>query len=163
MCVLVDIILIAGFGYFALQQKTSLKKANQQTADVQKTLQAKEKELADRKVITGEVNLDKSKFQAVFMKSGQVYFGKITQLSENQLTLEDIYYLRTNGSKPIGTDVNNPSGDDISLVKLGSELHGPQDKMFIERKEVQFWENLKDDGQVAKAIAEYKKSNQKAN
>jgi len=31
--------------------------------------------------------------------------------------------------------------------------------MYLERKNVQFWENLKSDGQVSKAIATYEKQN----
>ena len=49
------------------------------------------------------------------------------------------------------------------LQKLGSELHGPEDQMVINRDQVQFWENLKDDGQVVKAITTYKANPTAAN
>jgi hypothetical protein len=72
--------------------------------------------------------------------------------------MSDIYYLRVNQQvQPNGQQ--SSSNNDISLVKLGCELHGPQDQMVINQNQVIFWENLKDDGQVAKAVAEYVKQN----
>jgi hypothetical protein len=103
--------------------------------------------------------VDKSKMQAVFLNGGQVYFGKINNLSDKFMRVSDIYYLRVNQQvQPDGSAGSN-SDQQISLVKLGCELHGPQDSMVINQDQVIFWENLKDDGQVAKAVAEYKKSN----
>ena len=97
----------------------------------------------------------KNKFQAVFLNGGQVYFGKIGNYNSRYLTLTDIYYLRVNQQVQPG---QTTASNDVSLAKLGNELHGPEDSMVINRSEVQFWENLKDDGQVVKAIVEYKKN-----
>ncbi len=97
--------------------------------------------------------------QAVFLNGGQVYFGKINSTNDKFMRVSDIYYLRVNQQvQPDGAAANN-SNQDISLVKLGRELHGPQDSMVINQGQVIFWENLKDDGQVAKAVADYKKQN----
>lgn len=102
--------------------------------------------------------VDKSKYQAVFLNGGQVYFGKISDLNKQFMKVSDIYYLRVN--QQVQPDANSAANqNDISLVKLGCELHGPQDNMVINREQVIFWENLKDDGQVAKAVAEYVKQN----
>ena len=101
--------------------------------------------------------VDSSKMQAVFLNGGQVYFGKIGTINGSFMRLTDIYYLRVNQQvQPDGSSSNN---QDISLVKLGCELHGPQDSMVINQQQVIFWENLKGDGQVAKAVADYKKQN----
>lgn len=102
--------------------------------------------------------VDKSKFQAVFLNGGQVYFGKIQDLNEKYLRVVDIYYLRVNQQVQPDRE-NQAAAADISLVKLGCELHGPKDEMLVNREQVIFWENLKDDGQVAKAVEEYKKAN----
>jgi hypothetical protein len=75
------------------------------------------------------------------------------------MSLSDIYYLRVNQQVQPNQANNQQAQNDISLVKLGCELHGPQDEMLINRDQIIFWENLKDDGQVAKAVAEYKKQN----
>lgn len=103
-----------------------------------------------------EEYIDNSKMQAVFLNSGQVYFGDITELNTEYLNMSNIYYLRVNRQIQPGQQATQ---NDVSLVKLGCELHGPQDRMTINREQVTFWENLKDDGQVVKAVAEYVKQN----
>jgi hypothetical protein len=37
-------------------------------------------------------------------------------------------------------------------VKLGNEIHGPEQEMQISSSQVIFWENLKNDGKVVDAI-----------
>ncbi|MCA9332430.1 hypothetical protein KDA00_01005 [Candidatus Saccharibacteria bacterium] len=100
--------------------------------------------------------VDTTKYQAVFLNGGQVYFGKITTTNSNFMKLNDIYYLRVNQQvQPNGQTANS----DVQLVKLGCELHGPQDQMIINSDQIVFWENLKDDGQVAKAVEKYVQEN----
>lgn len=101
--------------------------------------------------------VNKKQLQAVFLNGGQVYFGHIGSLNEKYMSVTDIYYLRVN--QQVQPNQTSNASNDISLVKLGCELHGPQDSMVINREQVVFWENLKDDGQVAKAVVEYKKAN----
>ncbi len=96
--------------------------------------------------------------QAVFLNGGQVYFGHIDTLNTKYMRLSDIYYLRVN--QQVQPDQKSGQAqNDISLVKLGCELHGPQDQMVIYREQIIFWENLKSDGQVAKAVDTYKQQN----
>ncbi len=104
--------------------------------------------------------IKKGQYQAVFLNGGQVYFGKIGDYTGKYLTLTDIFYLRVNQQVQPG---QTTGANDVSLAKLGSELHGPEDQMVLNRSEVQFWENLKNDGQVVKAITEYKKNPSAAN
>lgn len=105
--------------------------------------------------------VDSDKYQASFLNGGQVYFGKVTDLNDKHMRLVDIYYLRVNQQvQPAeGEEAAAPDENDISLVKLGCELHGPKDEMLINRDQLVFWENLKEDGQVSQAIAEFKKEN----
>jgi len=103
--------------------------------------------------------VDESKYQAVFLNGGQVYFGKIKNLNDKYLRVADIYYLRVNQQVQPDAKSGQQSANDISLVKLGCELHGPADEMVVNREQVIFWENLKGDGQVAKAVATYKQQN----
>lgn len=102
--------------------------------------------------------VNKDKYQAVFLTNGQVYFGKIDTITANSYVLKDIYYLQVQqdvqGEK---AQTEENKDQNLSLAKLGSELHGPDDVMYIEGKQVLFWENLKDDGQVVKAINANKK------
>ncbi len=106
--------------------------------------------------------VDGSKLQAVFLNGGQVYFGNIKNLNDKYVRMNNIYYLRVNQTvqpKQASSSSSQAASNDISLVKLGCELHGPQDDMLINREQVIFWENLKGDGQVAKAVADYVKQN----
>ena len=106
------------------------------------------------KVDSQDRYVNKDQYQAVFLNSGQVYFGKIKALNGQYLNLQDIYYLQTaNNNNTSGSNTN------VSLVKLGCELHGPYDQMVINNSQITFWENLKSDGQVAKAIATFQKDN----
>ncbi len=101
--------------------------------------------------------VDTKQYQAVFLNGGQVYFGKITSLNEKYIAMSNIYYLRVN--QTVQPNANSSSSNDVSLVKLGCELHGPSDQMVINASQVVFWENLKSDGQVSKAIADFQKQN----
>ena len=97
-----------------------------------------------------------AQFQAVFLTNGQVYFGKLTHVDNNYITLSNIFYLQVQQPvQPASTSKTDSS--QVSLAKLGSELHGPEDNMFIARDQVLFWENLKNNGKVVQAIDTYQK------
>ncbi|HSX47800.1 MAG TPA: hypothetical protein VLF63_03425 [Patescibacteria group bacterium] len=99
-----------------------------------------------------------NKLQAVFLNTGQVYFGNITNLNNRYTTLTNIYYLQTTNSSGSAAAANS-SSNNVTLVKLGCELHMPYDQMVINNNQVTFWENLQDNGQVAKAVATFQKQN----
>jgi len=101
---------------------------------------------------------DFSKYQAVFLSNGQVYFGKVTDANIQTLVLENIYYLRSAVNLQTSDEKNStttPVMDNFSLVKLGNELHGPEDKMSINLSQVLFVEDLKYDSNVVEAIRAY--------
>jgi hypothetical protein len=98
--------------------------------------------------------VDSSKLQAVFLNTGQVYFGHIKTLNHNYFVVTNIYYLQTTN-----TNGSNNSSGNVTLVKLGCELHEPYDQMVINSDQVTFWENLQDNGQVAKAVSTFQKQN----
>lgn len=99
--------------------------------------------------------VNKSKLQAVFLNTGQVYFGNVTELNSKYFVLNNIYYLQANNTNAN----NNNSQSNLTLIKLGCELHEPYDQMIINRAQVTFWENLQDNGQVAKAVSTWIKQN----
>lgn len=100
--------------------------------------------------------VDSTRLQAVFLSTGQVYFGNIKELNSKYFVVDNIYYLQTSSA---GTGTTASANTSVSLVKLGCELHSPQDKMVINRSQVTFWENLQDSGQVAKAVKTFKQQN----
>lgn len=116
--------------------------------------------LAYKNTLGASSQIKSDKFQAVFLNSadGQVYFGKLKELDKDYYKLEDIYYVRVEQVQP---NPKEQPQQNISLAKLGNEIHGPEDVMFIRKDQVMFWENLKDDGQVVKAINDYKNNGSK--
>lgn len=107
--------------------------------------------------------INKNGYQAVFLTNGQVYFGKMHQGYNGYVAMTDIYYLQVQQAQPTGTAVKdgvaNPQSTanaDTQLVKLGQELHAPEDRMQISKDQILFWENINAEGKVAKAISDYK-------
>lgn len=101
--------------------------------------------------------IDSKKYQAVFLTNGQVYFGKLHHAGD-YYKLTNVYYLQASQSSS-GTS-NNPqqaatSNSGVQLIKLGNEVHGPEDAMIIDKAQVLFIENLKDDGKVVDSISKY--------
>lgn len=96
------------------------------------------------------------KYQAVFLENGQVYFGKIASLNSKFVNLQSVFYLN---SQSQSNEQKAEDSNQFTLIKLGCELHGPYDRMVINRDQITFWENLKDDGQVVKTINEWVKQN----
>lgn len=108
-----------------------------------------------------------SNWQAVFLVNGQVYFGKVSSVSNKTLALSDIYYLQV-VTKPLqttqqgATAAPDQSGQqELTLIKLGNEIHGPTDRMVINRDQIVLTEVLKKDSRVVQAISKYV-SDQKA-
>lgn len=104
-------------------------------------------------------NIDSGKYQAVFFTNGQVYFGKLQTLNSSYMKLTDIFYLQAK-AETATTDSENPQettqdASGVELIKLGSEIHGPEDEMVISKDQILFFENLKNDGTVAESISKY--------
>jgi uncharacterized protein (UPF0333 family) len=100
------------------------------------------------------------KYQAVFLTNGQVYFGKLEDKGGNYVKLTDIYYLQAQDKvQPKDENTANDQSN-LTLIKLGKELHAPADEMNISRQQILFWEDITADGKVMKAIEEYKANNQ---
>ncbi|MBI4101229.1 hypothetical protein HY441_02025 [Candidatus Microgenomates bacterium] len=97
-----------------------------------------------------------NQYQAVFLSNGQVYFGQLSGLNDKYVVLENIYYLQQDQNQQVQSGDNQNQQTNVSLVKLGNELHGPEDQMFIARDQILFWENLKADGKVSQAIKNQK-------
>lgn len=107
----------------------------------------------------GEVK--ENQYQAVFLTNNQVYFGKISDINKSSIILTDVFYIETPNQAQGSTDASNSN---YTLRKLGAnELHAPEDQMVINREQVTFWENLKDNGQVVTKIKEYKQNPDAAN
>jgi hypothetical protein len=94
----------------------------------------------DRLIAAAPDPFDESVYQAVFLVTDQVYFGKL-RIDGDRYLLSDVYYV----SQPGG-------GAQGQLVKRGTELHAPRDPMIIPAHSVLFVENMREDSEVAVAI-----------
>ena len=91
--------------------------------------------------------------QAVFLTNGQVYFGFIRNQDDQFIKLENIYYLKSTDN----LQQNDATVDKkkLSLVKLGDEVHGPTDMMYINVKNVLYWETMRADSKINSVINKY--------
>lgn len=138
MVLVVMLILVAGY-YFVLPKFSSTPKKQE--------------------VASNPNSLNEKAWQAVFLSNGQVYFGRLNDLSGQFVFLNDIYYLQLD--KPLQS--TNPKdklkeAEDqtkLQLIKLGKELHGPKDQMVLNRDHILFIEELSSDSKVVKSIDKY--------
>ena len=94
-----------------------------------------------------------SPYKAVFLDNDQVYFGKVTNKNSKYVKLSDVYYLQV--AQPSQDQYGVLSQPDLTLIKLGEELHGPKDEMEISRNHIMYIEELRNDSRVVQAIREY--------
>jgi hypothetical protein len=100
---------------------------------------------------SGRVKLTNT-YHAVFLDSGQAYFGKLESLGtpwSPYVVLTDVYYVQS---------VTNPETKQTNniLVKRGKEWHGP-DRMIINNRHLVLIEPVAESSKVAQLIAESKK------
>lgn len=119
-----------------------------------------------QKKIAEEFVADTGAWHAVFLTNGQVYFGQLSSPEAQFATIKDVYYLQVQQVQaapvePTGTGSQvvaapQPQPPQLTLIKFGTELHGPKDWMKINRDQILFWEELKPESTVVQAIMQYK-------
>ena len=98
--------------------------------------------------------------QAVFLSNGQVYFGYVEDINRQMIEIKEVYYLRTQDFlQPSSEQGDQDEKKKISLVKLGSELHGPTDQMHVNRDQVLFIEDMRSDSKINDAITKFVEKN----
>lgn len=85
-------------------------------------------------------------WQAVFLENGQVYFGKLEEYDQQYVVLREVYYLRE------AKDLDAKDTANLNLIKLGGEVHGPEDEMYIRKESILYFENMKDTSRVVQSI-----------
>jgi hypothetical protein len=148
--VVLVVVIIAGLGWLVFEKKEMLKESSIVGSNGNSGAEA-----ADN------LKVDQGKYQAVFLNNGEVYFGKIQSHAGSYLELTDIYYVQVapvlqQGQEDKNNNDNKQQQNQISLVKLGGELHGPMDRMMMNKNMITYIEDLKDDSKVAQAIQDYK-------
>jgi len=120
----------------------------------------------------------KSRYQAVFLTNGQIYFGQLSGFPGNSPVLKDVYYLRVQRSLQPSDGLTEelevedkkkdkekeetkvvPATDEtpeLTLIKLGNELHGPMDEIQLNSDHILFVEDLKQESRIVRAIEQFK-------
>lgn len=89
-----------------------------------------------------------TKYQAIFLDNGQVFFGTLENSDGSFLLLKDVFYVQSRVNKDT-KDVSN------ILLKRGQEWHGP-DFMYVNLKHIVLIEPVSPTSRVAKLIKEAK-------
>lgn len=93
------------------------------------------------------------RYQAVFLDNQQVFFGKLKNTNGDYLTLEKAYYTKAQDLPADATpEQKAATSNNVSLIKVGDEVYGPENTMRIKAEQVLFWQDLRADSKVAKAI-----------
>lgn len=89
-------------------------------------------------------NNQKSAYSAVYLDSGDIYFGKLHRFPKTYLT--EVYLLQRNN------DVQTSEATPYILSKFADSMWGPKDYITINRSKIIWIGQLKSDSAVAKAI-----------
>lgn len=97
-----------------------------------------------------------SEYQAVFLSNSQVYFGKIVDRNSENIYLEEVYYLKVDSEKSL-EEIEQEA--DMSILRIVNDIHGPEDSVELNKDNVLYVENLREDSEIVNAIQEYKGGN----
>lgn len=84
-----------------------------------------------------------SAYSAVYLTSGDVYFGKLGWFPWPHL--KEVWYLQRT--------VNQQNQPQLGIVPFRTAFWGPVDEVYLNPRQVLFWAHLRNDSQVAKALA----------
>lgn len=87
----------------------------------------------------------KNPYYAVYLRTGDMYFGKLSRFPK--LTLTDIWLLQVS---------NQEDQAGFNLAKFSNIVFGPEDKMEINKENVVWISKLRDDSQVVNYIQQSK-------
>lgn len=80
-----------------------------------------------------------TKYSAVYLNTGDIYFGKLSRFPRTTLT--DVWFLQKKGD-----------GQGVALAKFEKAFWGPQDQMVINEESIIWVTELKDDSDVVRGI-----------
>lgn len=97
------------------------------------------------------------RIQAVYVQTGQVYFGKLRNTDGRYLRLDNAYVAKAQDVPADATAEQKAAvSSNVSLTKVSNQVYGPEDTLQIRSDQVVFWQDLKTDSKVTKAINEAK-------
>ena len=94
----------------------------------------------------------KDSYQGVFLTSGQAYFGKITEINNEYIIMENAFSIKVQQAQ---ADEEGETSSEIKLLSIEKEFYEPEDYMLIKKDSILFIEELKDSSQIVEAIENY--------
>ncbi len=92
-------------------------------------------------LVVWQVFFAKSQYSAVYLRTGEVYFGKLVRFP--YFGLKNVYSIQATG------DQQNP----IRIQKFADSFWGPEDHIKINRDEVVWYTELKNESQLNQLFA----------
>lgn len=107
-------------------------------------------------------SMSAQEYQAIFLTNGQVYFGHLSSINRSYFQLEDVYYVREEvaAQDELTEESNALPQSEFTVIRLGEEIHQPQNRMLINKDQILFWENLQADSRIVEAIGQDKERTQ---
>lgn len=102
---------------------------------------------------SGDLGIDASRYQAVFLSNGQIYFGKLTAFNDESFKITTVYYPQAESEET--TTTANQQGN-IQLFRITDGVHGPEDEMIIMKDQILYYENLQENSKVTQLIEQNK-------
>lgn len=84
-----------------------------------------------------------SEYSAVYLSTGDIYFGKLSWFPWPHM--KNVWFMQR------GVDQQNQT--QLGLAPLKNAFWGPVDEIYLNSKQVIFWTSLRNDSQVAQALA----------
>jgi len=88
-----------------------------------------------------------SAFWAVYLDSGQVFYGRKDKSDKNYVVMSNVFYYHP--------AIKLTKSGNVRLVKVGTEIHQPQDFVYVNKQHIDRQEQLSSDSKVVKAIEQY--------
>jgi hypothetical protein len=93
------------------------------------------------------------RYQIVFLDNGQAFFGKLKNTTGTYLRLEQAYQTSAPTLPADATEEEKKAvSSNVSLLKVGDLVYGPENTMMIRAEQVVFWQDLSEDSKVTRAI-----------
>lgn len=93
-------------------------------------------------------------WSGVFLTNGQAYFGHLYSGPGDYAILRDVYYVLAQQLQ--SQDPKAAPATQLSLQRLGGEVHGPRGEMRISKQQILFVEELRPDSPLVQAIFQLK-------
>lgn len=106
---------------------------------------------------SGVTGIDSSRYQAVFLANGQIYFGKLSSFNDESFKITNVYYPEAQVADGEEDQTDTTTQSNIKLIPIVDGVHGPEDEMILTKSQILYYENLKADSQAARLIDQQSK------